>query len=274
MDNSADAITSAVRSLRERAGLSMAAIARTMGFKGASSYQRYENPALYAGGYLPRDWVDGFRKAVVGKGSPPIEAREVWELAGPEFSPARVFTGFDPDGPPDAETDDEMTVGEHTGARNVPPGSIPQIDVTAGMGGGGLTVIREGVAGKSGMTFSAEIVRDFWRIPSEVLRSVGASPDFLAVLPVQGDSMQPTLHDGEWVVADTRHRWPSPDGIYALNDAFGGVVVKRLEVISKPGEEVQRVAVISDNPRHQRKEWTVEDLRIIGRVIWRFGNLQ
>lgn len=181
---------------------------------------------------------------------------------------------FDPDAPDSADRDDEMTVGEHTGAQGVPPGSIPQIDVTAGMGGGGITIVREGVAGKGGMTFSAEVVRDFWRIPTEVLRSVGASPDFLAVLPVQGDSMLPTLHDGEWVVADTRHRWPSPDGIYALNDAFGGVVVKRLEVVSKPSDEVQRVQVISDNPRHAPKEWDFEDLRIIGRVIWRFGNLQ
>jgi transcriptional regulator with XRE-family HTH domain len=185
-----------------------------------------------------------------------------------------LVKSFDPDAPDAPDRDDEMTVGEHTGAQGVPSGSIPQIDVTAGMGGGGITIVRDGVAGKGGMTFSAEVVRDFWRIPTEVLRSVGASPDFLAVLPVQGDSMQPTLHDGEWVVADTRHRWPSPDGIYALNDAFGGVVVKRLEVISKPSDEVQRVKVISDNARHAPKEWDFEELRIIGRVIWRFGNLQ
>lgn len=196
-------------------------------------------------------------------------------ILGAPLRPAKPFSTFDPDAPePVVDPDAPMTVGEHTGAQGIPAGSIPQIDVTAGMGGGGLTVIRDGIPGKSGMTFSAEVVRDFWRIPNEVLRSVGASPDFLAVLPVQGDSMQPTLHDGEWVVADTRHRWPSPDGVYALNDAFGGVVVKRLEVISKPGDEVQRVAVISDNPRHQPKEWDVDDLRIIGRVIWRFGNLQ
>lgn len=254
----------------------MASIAKAMGYNGASSYQRYENATLYKGGYLPRDWVDNFRRAVVGKGAPPIDDGEIWELAGPEFRQQRIslVESFDPDAPEPQSSDEEMTVGEHTGARGLPEGSIPQIDVTAGMGGGGLTIVRDGIAGNGGMTFSAEVVRDFWRIPSEVLRSVGASPDFLAVLPVQGDSMFPTLHDGEWVIADTRHRWPSPDGIYALNDAFGGVVVKRLEVVSKPGDDVQRVAVISDNPRHQRKEWELDDLRIIGRVVWRFGHLQ
>lgn len=85
MDETAESITARVRALRKRAGLSMAAFAKLVGMAGASSVQRYESPTDYAGGYLKRDLVASFAKALIGKGHPPIAHEEVWELAGPEF---------------------------------------------------------------------------------------------------------------------------------------------------------------------------------------------
>lgn len=275
MQSTADSIAKTVAALRERAGLSMADIAKAMGYKGASSYQRYEDAEKLKDGFLKRDWVNTFARAVVGKGNPPITEREVWELAGPEFAPRKLslVSTFDPDAP-DFVADESMTVGEFTGARGIPDGSTPQIDVTAGMGGGGLTIISEGVPGKHGMTFAAENISDWWRVPPAVLMAMGnVKPTDITFVPVQGDSMAPTLIEGDVVVVDTRHRWPSPDGIYALNDAFGGVIVKRLEVTSKPGEEEPRVDVISDNPRHPTKNWSLDELRIVGRVLRKFGNV-
>ena len=194
-------------------------------------------------------------------------------ILGTPLRPAQPFSTFDPDAPePVADPDAGMTVGEETGVRGIPDGSTPQIDVTAGMGGGGLTVISEGVPGKRGMTFAAENISDFWRVPPGMLIAMGGvRPTDIAFIPVQGDSMYPTLTEGDVVVVDTRHRWPSPDGIYALNDAFGGVIVKRLEVTSKPGDEEARVDVISDNPRHPTKNWGLDELRIVGRVLRKFG---
>lgn len=90
MDDSAESITGRVRALRKRTGLSMASFARALGYKGASSVQRYENPVEYSGGYLPRDLVSLMEKALVRKGTPPISRDEVWELAGPEFSAAQA----------------------------------------------------------------------------------------------------------------------------------------------------------------------------------------
>ncbi len=275
MQSTADSIAKTVAALRERAGLSMADIAKAMGYKGASSYQRYEDAEKLKDGFLKRDWVNTFARAVVGKGNPPITEREVWELAGPEFAPRKLslVSTFDPDAP-DFVADESMTVGEFTGARGIPDGSTPQIDVTAGMGGGGLTIISEGVPGKHGMTFAAENISDWWRVPPAVLMAMGnVKPTDITFVPVQGDSMAPTLIEGDVVVVDTRHRWPSPDGIYALNDAFGGVIVKRLEVTSKPGDEEPRVDVISDNPRHPTKNWSLDELRIVGRVLRKFGNV-
>ena len=276
MDNSAESITAAVKAIRERVG-SMRAVAQDMGYKNASSLQHYETPTLYKGGYIDRDWVETFARAVVGKGSPPVTPDEVWLLAGPEIAAARrgqVFSTFDPDQVAVA-TDEAMTQGEVTGVRGIPDGSSPQIDVTAGMGGGGITIISEGVPGKHGMTFAAENISDWWRIPPAILTAMGTNmkPTDITFVPVQGDSMAPTLIEGDVVVVDTRHRWPSPDGLYALNDAFGGVIVKRLEVTTKPGDDDQLVDVISDNPRHVRQTWGVTDLRIVGRVLRKFGHV-
>lgn len=166
-----------------------------------------------------------------------------------------------------------MTLGTETGAQGIPEGTIPQIDVTAGMGAGGVPILSEGVIGKSGMTFAAEAVSDYWRLPAAFLAGLAVKVGDLAFLAVKGDSMHPTLQDGEVVAANTKHRLPSPDGIYALGDEFGGIVVKRLQVVSKPGDEEIMVDVISDNPHHKTKTWRLEDLRIIGMVVIRVGRI-
>ncbi len=86
VESTAEAITGRVRSLRKRAGLSMAAFAKALGLAGASSVQRYESPTDYPGGYLRPDMVRLMEKALVKRGAPPIRREEVWELAGPEFA--------------------------------------------------------------------------------------------------------------------------------------------------------------------------------------------
>lgn len=273
MDNSAESITNRVRTLRERAGLSMAAVAKAMGFKGASSYQRYENPALYAGGYLPRDWVESFRKAVLGKGNPAIQPHEVWELAGPEFAPKRLVSTFDPDAPEDApDGDAPSTVGEYT-PNNLPEGASPQLDVTGGMGAGGFILTADGVPGVSGMTFAAEHISGFWQMPSQVQAALAIRAKDTVIIPVQGNSMAPTLIEGDFVFVDTRHRWPSPDGVYALADDFGGIIVKTLRQADSD-QDGPHIEIVSDNPdkdRYPPKLRRAEDLRIIGRVVRRFS---
>ena len=86
MDDTAESITGRVRALRKRAGLSMSAFAKALGLAGASSVQRYESPTDYPGGYLKPDLVRSMEKALVRRGTPPIDRHEVWELAGPEFA--------------------------------------------------------------------------------------------------------------------------------------------------------------------------------------------
>ncbi len=247
----------------------MGQMAKSLGFKGASSYQRYEDPEKLKEGYLSRDFVDTLEKALAGKGTPRITAPEVWELAGPEYAPREhVYDAHDPSDPDPIDPDAPKTWDSNEGPRGIPSDASAQIDVTAGMGGGGITIVAEGVPGKSGMTFANDVISDYWRLPPAVMN---IRPRHIAVIPVQGDSMLPTLVEGDYVFVDTRHRFPSPDGVYAIADEFGGIVVKRLELASRPGSTEKTVRIISDNPKHAPKEWGLDEIQIIGRVMRRFS---
>lgn len=164
-------------------------------------------------------------------------------------------------------SDDEM---ERTAQEAKPVGSnfVPEIDLIAGLGGGGLAAVE--VSSSNGITFAREVVRDHWRLPDWMLNRLNVKAGHIAAFPCQGDSMTPTIDDGDVVFIDTRHRVPSPPGIYALADEFGSVVVKRLEVTSRPTDENVTVSVASDNPRHMTRELNLSEIHILGRYVGRF----
>lgn len=145
---------------------------------------------------------------------------------------------------------------------------IDEVDVVSGLGGGGLSIIENTTA--NGFQFAAEAIRDHWMIPTYMLNRFNAQPRHIKAFPAQGDSMAPTIEDGDVVFVDTRHRVPSPPGVYVLADEFGGVVTKRLEVISRPSDEVVTVRISSDNPNHKDRELTLDEINIIGRYVGRF----
>jgi len=145
---------------------------------------------------------------------------------------------------------------------------IDEVDVYTGLGGGGLSIVE--TTTQNGMTFATEAIRDHWRIPEYMLNRFNAQPRHIKAFPAQGDSMSPTIPDGDVVFVDTRHKVPSPPGIYVLADEFGGVVTKRLEVISRPSDETVTVRISSDNPNHNDRELTLDEIHIIGRYIGRF----
>ncbi|MBM7048461.1 S24 family peptidase [Rhizobium lusitanum] len=165
---------------------------------------------------------------------------------------------------------------EELGGMNRPPAEpsapisdlIPEIDVVAGMGGGGLAALE--ISNHNGITFAKEVVRDHWKLPEWKLNSMGVHVPHVAAFPCKGDSMSPTINDGDVVFVDTRHRIPSPPGVYALADEFGGVVVKRLDVTSRPGADIITIRISSDNPRHITRELTLDEIQIVGRYIGRF----
>ena len=90
-----------------------------------------------------------------------------------------------------------------------------------------------------------------------------ADPANLRIMHVEGDSMMPTLHDGDMVLVDLGRRAPTPPGIFVLHDGMG-LVAKRLEHI--PNSDPPRVRIISDIYRPY--EGSGEEVNIIGRIRW------
>lgn len=147
-----------------------------------------------------------------------------------------------------------------------PDAGIREIDVRAGMGGGGTIEGREVVFHGS----TADPVKEeAWHFPAQFMREeVRAPQNRVIVIETQGDSMAPTLLSGDRVLVDTGHKVPSPDGIYALRDPYGYIVVKRLQTM-RGG----KIRVISDNKAHEPEDFGAEEIAIVGRVLWALKRL-
>lgn len=107
----------------------------------------------------------------------------------------------------------------------------------------------------------------FHLFEAQWLRSVTrAAPAHLAVLRVDGDSMEDTLRDGDFVLVDRSQNRFGREGIYAL--AIGeNAWVKRLSLNLRE----RLIRVISDNPAYPQQELDEHELFLIGRVVWIVG---
>lgn len=129
---------------------------------------------------------------------------------------------------------------------------VPEVRISASAGGG---TNLEQEPGGNDWYFDAGWVRYELR----------ASARNLWVLSIDGDSMEPVLYSGDKVMIDLSRTAPSPPGIFVLHDGIG-LVAKQLEYISN--SEPPRVLIRSENARYQDYERTIEEVNIIGRVIW------
>jgi hypothetical protein len=139
--------------------------------------------------------------------------------------------------------------GEARGGAMVP---IPRLQVGVSAGAGAFAGSEQG---RPRIAFDAGWLR----------RIASGAPDLLSIVVVQGDSMIPTLSDGDEILVD---RGDSSerlrDGVYVLRiDEL--LVVKRLAV--SPANRT--VSISSDNPAYPG--WPDCDLSavdVVGRVVW------
>ena len=131
--------------------------------------------------------------------------------------------------------------------------AVPLHTVRAAAGGGSFA---EGDnAARHGLSF-----------PPDLLRRITAAPaDGLKLLSISGDSMSPTLEDGDLVMVDTGRRTPSPPGIFILDDGVG-LVAKRVDAIPNTAPPYLRLS--SDNPAYANYQRRIDEVQIIGRVVW------
>ena len=100
---------------------------------------------------------------------------------------------------------------------------------------------------------------------SWIRHSLNANPSQLRIMHVEGDSMAPTLLDGDTVLVDMTRRAPNPPGIFVLDDGMG-LVAKRLEHIAN--SDPPAVRVISDNKHYPEYERTADEIHVVGRIRW------
>lgn len=97
------------------------------------------------------------------------------------------------------------------------------------------------------------------------VRSVASGrPEALSVIRVEGDSMLPTLADGDHILVDGDDRERLRDGIYVLR-TDDALLVKRLSV----NPATRRLTIRSDNDAYP--SWDDCDpatVAVIGRVVW------
>jgi transcriptional regulator with XRE-family HTH domain len=142
---------------------------------------------------------------------------------------------------------------------------VPEINVRAGMGGGGEAQAIA-VTDAHGNTALTDDVAAVWGVPAAYIRGeLGMAPEDLRIFEAQGDSMYPTIWSRDRVAVNVRDRNPTPPGIFALWDGFG-VLIKRLERIM--GSDPPSLRILSDNEKHQPVTMTIDEINIIGRVKW------
>ena len=145
---------------------------------------------------------------------------------------------------------DERVLGAPDTLRGAGLRLVPKLAVGASAGGGALTDV-EALAGKVGFDES-------W------LRQMGLDPAGLSLIRVVGDSMQPTLNDGDDIMVDSAAALRAPKkGIHVLR-LDGTLMVKRL----LPGKG-GRLSILSDNRAYPAiEDVAAAEVTVIGRVVW------
>lgn len=203
-----------------------------------TGWKNYGDLADYLG--IKSPGVSGAKK----RGIMPLEW--AYKVASGHYgSTAWILTGRDP-----------VRRGDTGGAEAPAIGSdfvhIPRYEVEASAGGGAI--------------IHSEQVVDFLSFRAEwVKNTLGVSVRDLALISVIGDSMEPSLSEGDVVLLDMTTKSVLDGSIYALQ-LNGGLLVKRIQRMLDGS-----IVVKPDNPRYDTEiisEDSADLLKIIGRVVW------
>lgn len=152
------------------------------------------------------------------------------------------------------------TAGDQVQDESLRPSErVPELASGSASGLSGLARRKQG-------RHSDRIKSEEWVFPASfVTKALQASPKQLLVVAAEGDSMAPTIMSGDRVIVDTAHKTPSPDGLYAIRDSFGNVVVRRLQLLRATNPA--RIKIIYDNTKHAAEELSLTDLEIVGKAV-------
>lgn len=137
---------------------------------------------------------------------------------------------------------------------------IPQYTARGDCGDGYLN---DHVEVKGGLAFKRD-----W------LKRMGSKPEHLFVIYAEGNSMEPYIFDGDVVLFDWTDTLPRDRQAYAIRRPDGGISIKRI---------IQQLSgawlIRSDNPDKTAypdepvSETILQEMQILGRIIWRGGSM-
>ena len=94
------------------------------------------------------------------------------------------------------------------------------------------------------------------------LRRAASRPNNIIMMVIDGDSMFPSIQNGDAVLVDTGRTRVTDNKIYALG--LGETIsIKRLDML--PGGNIR---IRSDNPNYEPYNARLDEIRILGQVIW------
>lgn len=238
---------------RQRAGLTSAAAAAAQFGWNVNTYKAHESGR------------NGFETGDAKKYALAFRANVAWLELGVGSPDGPMIASFDPSDPDpiqdfDAEAPDPIDPDQPP---TIPANGVVEIDAKPGMGGGGQMAFVYYRAGDQIETRDAIKVHP-WIFPPWFLNHLGAHPNDLLMAEATGDSMRPTIEPGTPVIIDTRHKIPSPDGVYAIRDRWGQIQIKRLETSKLLGDPTIRI--ISDNGGHVELARSEDEIAIVGKV--------
>lgn len=117
-------------------------------------------------------------------------------------------------------------------------------------------------------------IRGVMAFKSAWLRANNLSQKYLDVIYANGHSMEPTINDGDVLLVDESKIEPKDGQIFAMQSESKGTIVKRLVK-----SDIDGWIIRSDNPDKARygdevlRDGEINEVRIIGRVVWRGGML-
>lgn len=97
------------------------------------------------------------------------------------------------------------------------------------------------------------------------LAKLGLHAEHLVCIRARGDSMSPTILDGDILLVDRQRTTVDRDSIYIVR-SDDGLRVKRLQRLMGGG-----VRVSSDNRAYAEEVVSVERLVVVGQVVWKGG---
>jgi len=130
---------------------------------------------------------------------------------------------------------------------------VPRFKVSASAGGGAIVQSEQIV---DHLAFKADWVRNALDVPAKDL----------SLISVKGDSMEPTLSNGDLILIDTGTSKVEDNAIYVLR-YNGTLLVKRVQRMVADGS----IIIKSDNQAYDPEVImgsAIEDLHVVGRVVW------